>query len=79
MWGSDNPVVDSTLNADGSRTLSWPEPTGDDLSRTYTVWYTTNLSEDWIFVDTVKNDTIYLDDDSVRMAESVIFYRVTVQ
>ena len=76
MWGSDNPVVSSVLNADGSRMLSWPAP-ADTLSRTYTVWFTTRLTSPWQLLAEVKNFTEYVDDQ--HNDEPVIFYRVTVQ
>lgn len=78
MWGADEPLVSSVQNADGSRTLSWPAAQ-DGLSRTYTVEYTTSLTDSWKIVAAVINGTSYLDDDPLRNAEPVIFYRVTVQ
>ncbi|MBI9021168.1 MAG: hypothetical protein JEZ10_07945, partial [Verrucomicrobia bacterium] len=76
MWGTDEPVVKSQQNSDGSHTLSWPAAQ-DDLSRTYNVLYTTSLSDPWTLLDTVKNATSYVDDQHNN--EPVIFYKVTVQ
>ncbi|MBI9020484.1 MAG: hypothetical protein JEZ10_04425 [Verrucomicrobia bacterium] len=76
MWGSDDPVVSFSGSADGSRTLSWPAPT-DRLSRTYTVWFTTRLGDEWQPLAMVKNGTSYVDDEHNN--EPVIFYKVTVQ
>ena len=76
MWGTDRPVVSSALSTDGSRTLSWPAP-NDDLSRAYTVWFTTSLSRSWEFLGRVENATSFVDD--VHVDEPVIFYRVTVE
>ena len=77
-WGSDDPTVRSTQNSDGSRTLSWPAAT-DILSHTYAIWYTTSLSDEWQPVARVTNGESYLDNDEVRNAASVIFYKVTVE
>jgi hypothetical protein len=74
-WGTDDPVVSSTLNSDGSRTLSWPSAK-DSESRVYSVWYTTALIDDWTLLGTVTNATTYLDDEHID--EPVIFYKATV-
>lgn len=76
MWGSDDPSVSFEQNADGTRTLSWPAP-ADSLSRTYTVWYTTSLAEEWKFLKAVENSTSCI--DAVHEDEPTIFYRVTVE
>jgi len=77
MWGTDGAaVVSSTLNTDGSRTLSWPAA-NDTLSRTYTVWFTTSLSSPWEWLATVPNDTRYVDNS--HNTAPVIFYKVTVE
>ena len=76
MWGSDDPVVSSTLNAEGSRTLSWPAP-ADRLSRAYTVWFATRLGDTWQPLAVVKNGTSFVDDEHNN--EPVVFYKVTVQ
>jgi hypothetical protein len=74
-WGTDDPVVSSTLNPDGSRTLSWPAAE-DNESRVYSVWYTTDLCDGWTLLGSVTNATGYLDDE--HMNEPVIFYKAKV-
>lgn len=76
MWGADHPVVSSLMNADGSRLLSWPAP-ADNLTRTYNILYTFDLTEKWKLLDTVTNATTYL--DAIHHDEPVIYYKVTVQ
>ncbi len=76
LWGTDDPFVSSQKNADGSRTLSWPAAQ-DPFSRTYTIWYTTSLSDDWTLLATVDNLTSYT--DTHHNNEPAIFYKVTVQ
>lgn len=76
MWGSDEPVVSTQLNPDGSRTLTWPAP-ADDLPRTYIAWFTTDLKEEWHQLGTVKNGTQFV--DNRHNDEPVVFYKVTVQ
>jgi hypothetical protein len=80
LWGTDeSPVVSVQQNANGSHTIWWPTAQ-DPLPRTYIVQYTTSLSEDWTDIITLENPTtyVYVDDDDVRNAEPVIFYRVMV-
>jgi len=74
MFGSDG-VVSVEQNPDGSRTLSWPKPT-DNLSRTYTVWYTLNLLDEWEVL--YSADNFYSYPDSEHNDVPVIYYNVTV-
>jgi hypothetical protein len=77
MWGTPEvPNVSFAINPDGSRTISWPSA-ADGLSRTYAIWYTTSLTEEWIRLATVDNLTEYT--DSALSSEPVVFYMVTVQ
>jgi autotransporter-associated beta strand protein len=76
MWGTDDPVVSVQRDAGGSQTVSWPAA-GDGLSRTYKVWYTISLSQDWTLLATVLNGTVYT--DSAHSDLPVIFYKVTVE
>jgi hypothetical protein len=75
MWGG-NPLVTSTQNTDGSRTISWAAP-DDGLSRTYNVYYTTSLTTPWTWMATVENGTGHVDNE--HNEEPVIFYKVTVE
>lgn len=75
MWGAD-PVVTSQLNIDGSRTVSWPAA-NDSLTRTYKVWYTLDLMQDFQLLATVSNGTSYVDTE--HNDAPVIYYKVTVQ
>lgn len=78
MWGSENPTVSSTQDADtGVRTLSWPGAPNDDWSRTYKVWFTTSLGNAWTELATVVNGTTFVDDSHNDV--TTIFYKVTVQ
>jgi len=77
MFGSDG-VVSAIQNTDGSRTISWPEPTtGALLDRNFIVWYTTDLMSGWIKLEELGNITTYTDYDHAD--EPVIYYRVTVE
>jgi hypothetical protein len=79
MWGKEVvPKVESQQNSDGSRTLSWPAPE-DNLSRTYTVWYTTNLSEPFQKHPGTPISNTYVFIDMLNKNEPVIFYKVTVE
>ncbi|MFA5687858.1 MAG: autotransporter-associated beta strand repeat-containing protein [Kiritimatiellales bacterium] len=68
--------VTSSINSDGSRTISWPAP-ADELSRTYNIWFTTNLTAGWTHLTTVYNTGSFVDDQ--HNDEPVIFYKVVVQ
>ncbi|MBL7016817.1 MAG: hypothetical protein ISR84_04590 [Kiritimatiellales bacterium] len=76
MWGAEEAGVSSTMNADGSRSLSWPAPS-DSLSRRYQVWYTLSLTDSWIPLASVENTTTFV--DNTHNDQPVIFYKVTVQ
>lgn len=76
MWGTDNQDVVSVVNADGTRSLSWPAA-GDSLSRTYTIWYTTDLSGEWQWLAAIDNDTTYV--DTAHNDAVAIFYKVSVE
>lgn len=75
MFGSDG-VVTVTQGADGSRTLSWPKP-NDNISRTYTVWYTSDLMSGWTWLADLPDGYSYR--DAAHADFPVIYYRVTVQ
>jgi hypothetical protein len=75
MWGAD-PVFTSRQNADGSRTVEW-SGADDGLSRTYTVWYTTDLMGLWEVLCRAEN--IYSFTDSAHNGVPVIYYKVTVE
>jgi hypothetical protein len=76
-WGTeDAPVVRVELNADGSRMLGWPAAK-DGLSRTYNIWFTTDLGGSWRLLATVQNVESVVDAD--HSAEPVMFYKVTVE
>jgi hypothetical protein len=75
MFGSAG-VVDVIQNPDGSRIISWPKAI-DNLSRTYTVWYSTNLMSNWIWLADIPNGTSCTDADHANVP--VIYYKVTVQ
>jgi hypothetical protein len=73
-WGTDTPVVSAELNSDGSRTLSWDEPS-DGFSRLYTLYSSTDLAGGvWELVGTVTNLTSYVDTNDAP----VLFYKVEV-
>jgi hypothetical protein len=82
LAGTDEYNADSVFgmsvvqNTDGSRTLLWPRA-NDTLSRTYTVWYTTDLMSDWIALYSNDNFTSYTDREHATIP--VIYYRVTVK
>ena len=77
-FGSDG-FVDVVQNADGSRTLSWVTP-NDSINRNFTVWYTMDLTSGWTAIlPTLGNNTSFIDDDPVRKAAPVIYYKVTVE
>lgn len=79
MWGIDIvPKVVSQQNSDGSRTLSWPVPE-DSLSRTYTVWFTTSLTEPFQKHPESPVQNAYSFRDMMNSEEPVIFYKVTVE
>lgn len=78
-WGTAEPVhFDLVQNSDGSRSLSWPGATHDDLSRIYIIEYTAHLGSEWIEIARETNVTGYHDNDPGRNAAPVIFYRVSV-
>ncbi len=54
------------------RELSWVTAAG----RTYTVWYTTNLTQSFEILVENLSDGIYV--DSVNSAEPVVYYKVTI-
>lgn len=82
LAGTDANSADSIFgvsvarSADGSRTVSWPKA-NDNLSRTYAVWYTTNLMSGWTELYRDDNFTSYTDKDHPNVP--VIYYKVTVQ
>ena len=79
QWGSEEPVVCVQQNADGTRTLSWPEA-ADHISRVYDVLYTTNLVGGvWSWAGSVTNDAVYVDTDEARCSAPMVFYRVSVK
>jgi hypothetical protein len=75
MWGAD-PVFTSRQNADGSRTVEW-SGADDGLSRTYTVWYTTDLMGAWEVL--CRADNVYSFTDSAHNGVPVIYYKVMVE
>ncbi len=82
MAGTDENDADSLFglnvskNADGSRTLSWPEPNFSS-PRNFIVWYTTDLTIGWTELAQLGNITTFT--DTVHADEPVIYYRVTVE
>jgi hypothetical protein len=79
LAGTDERNADSTfsVNMDGSRTITWTEPTsGDRLNRTYTIWFTTNLMDGWQELIQVKNLTSYADTE--HNDAPAIYYKVTI-
>ncbi|NOU36828.1 MAG: hypothetical protein HOO88_08665 [Kiritimatiellaceae bacterium] len=75
MWGAE-PVFTSRQNSDGSRTIEW-FGADDGLSRTYTVWYTTNLMGVWEML--YRADNVYSFTDSIHAGVPVIYYKVSVE
>jgi hypothetical protein len=81
LAGTDEFNADSVFgmgvvqNTDGSRTVSWPKA-DDNLSRTYTVRYTTDLMGEWTVL--YSNDNFYSYTDSAHADVPVIYYQVIV-
>jgi len=76
-FGSDG-VVEVVQKSDGSRTLSWVDP-GDSIDRNFVVQYTMDLTAGWTTIEPpLGNKTTFLDDDPIRNAAPVIYYRVGV-
>lgn len=77
-FGSDDTAI--SINKDdatGANVISWADP-DDSMSRTYQIWYKTDLSAaDWTYLDEVTNGTSYLDEAHIDV--SPIFYRVSVK
>lgn len=68
----------NVVQGNGFRTLSWPAA-NDNLSHTYTIQYTTDLTSEWQTIYQADNCDSYTDTDEIRAALPVIYYRVTVQ
>ncbi len=80
MAGTSETDANSSFktNMDGTRTLSWPVPTGTyaAFDRVYTIEYTTSLGSEWKFLTSVTNVTSFT--DTLNTDEQAVFYRVTV-
>jgi len=74
--GVDYFAASVSQSADGSRTITWPAA-NDPLTRTYKVWYTLDLQQDFQWLATVENGTTYM--DTAHADAKVIYYKVTVQ
>jgi len=71
-------------NPNGTRTLSWPAPIAplpNGQTRSYTVFFTTNLLNAWtpILPALPEGTTRYTDSDPDRANAPVIYYKVTVE
>ncbi|NOU35972.1 MAG: hypothetical protein HOO88_04305 [Kiritimatiellaceae bacterium] len=84
LAGTDEASADSVFgmsvvqSPDGSRTISWPKA-DDNLPRTYTVLYTTDLLSGWTLLYRDDNFSSYTDTDAERANLPVIYYKVTVE
>jgi hypothetical protein len=65
-----------TANIDESRTISWPQPS-DGFSRTYVVYYSTDLTEGWTELVTLTDE--YSFTDTLHNDLPVVYYKVTVK
>lgn len=80
LAGTDELNADSAFkaNMDGSRTITWTEPSGSgEINRTYTIWFTTNLLDGWQKLAEVTNGTSFTDEEHNDVP--AIYYKVTVQ
>ena len=56
--------------------LSWEEPL-DGLQRIYKVYWTVNLLDPWMYLDTVTTGTSYVDGRNIN--ETAVYYKVTAE
>ena len=77
-WGDANPKISVEVNADGTRTLSWPSA-HDSYSRTYQIWYTTDLNVDWVELQTPVLTDVSSWVDDTHKTTPVVFYKITVR